>query len=270
VGIPLLLVDAFTDRAFAGNPAAVCLLPQWRDDRWLQSLASEMKQSETAYLVRNADGFDLRWFTPAVEVELCGHATLASAHALWEEGLANRDAAINFSTRSGILKAARRDGQIELDFPIKSEEQVEPPPGLLPALGVTAKYVGKNKFDYLVEVESESVLRKVTPDFRQLGSVPVRGTIVTSRSSDPRFDFVSRFFGPASGVDEDPVTGSAHCCLADFWRKRLGKSEFLAFQASPRGGVIRVKIAGDRVLLGGHAVTITKGELTSAAFDRSG
>jgi PhzF family phenazine biosynthesis protein len=269
VGVPLLLVDAFTDRAFAGNPAAVCLLPRWPNDAWLQSLAAEMKHSETAYLVRNSDGFDLRWFTPAVEVDLCGHATLASAHALWEEGLVKHEAAINFSTRSGILKAARRDGQIELDFPLKPEERVEPPGELLPALGVEAKYVGKNRFDYLVEVESEAVLRQITPDYRRLGSVPVRGTIVTSRSSDPRFDFVSRFFAPASGVDEDPVTGSAHCCLADFWRKRLGKSEFLAYQASPRGGVIRVRIAGDRVFLGGKAVTVAKGELTSSAIGDS-
>jgi PhzF family phenazine biosynthesis protein len=269
VGVPLLLVDAFTDRAFAGNPAAVCLLAKWPNNVWLQSLAAEMKQSETAYLVRNSDGFDLRWFTPAVEVDLCGHATLASAHALWEEGLVKRETVINFSTRSGILKAAQNDGLIELDFPLKPEEPVEPPANLLPALGVESKYVGKNRFDYLVEVESEAVLRQMTPDFRRLGGVPVRGTIVTSRSSDPRFDFVSRFFAPASGIDEDPVTGSAHCCLADFWRKRLGKIEFLAYQASPRGGVIRVRIAGNRVLLGGAAVTVTKGELTMGAVENT-
>jgi PhzF family phenazine biosynthesis protein len=267
VGIPLLLVDAFTDRPFSGNPAAICLLPEWRDDRWLQSLAAEMKQSETAYLVRNADGFDLRWFTPAVEVDLCGHATLAAAHALWEQGVVSANAPLRFKTRSGTLTAARRDGQIELDFPLNPEESVEPPPELLPALGVAAKYVGKSRFDYLVEVDSEAVVRQIAPDFKRLASAPVRGTIVTSRSSDPRFDFVSRFFAPAAGIDEDPVTGSAHCCLAAFWRKRLGKSEFLAYQASPRGGVVRVRVANDRAILGGQAVTVTKGELTSHAVE---
>ncbi len=267
MGVPLLLVDAFTDRAFSGNPAAVCLLPQWREDRWLQSFATEMKQSETAYLVRNADGFDLRWFTPAIEVDLCGHATLAAAHALWELGVAPASGPIRFATRSGTLTAARQDGRIELDFPLNAEERVEPPPELLPALGVTAQYVGKSRFDYLVEVESEAVLRKMAPDFRRLASAPVRGTIVTSRSSDPRFDFVSRFFAPAAGIDEDPVTGSAHCCLADFWRKRLGKTEFLAYQASARGGVVHVSVKNDRVILGGQAVTVTKGELTSRAVE---
>jgi PhzF family phenazine biosynthesis protein len=201
----------------------------------------------------------------AVEVDLCGHATLAAAHVLWEEGLVNSQVPIAFSTRSGILRAARQDGQIELDFPLTAAEPAEPPPDLLTALGVTAKSVGKNRFDFLVEVESEAVLRQIAPDFRRLARVPVRGTIVTSRSSDPRFDFVSRFFAPAAGVDEDPVTGSAHCCLADFWRKRLGKSEMLAYQASLRGGVVRVRVANDRVFLGGQAVTVTKGELTSLA-----
>ncbi len=267
MGVPLLLVDAFTDRPFAGNPAAVCLLPEWRDERWLQSVAAEMKHSETAYLVRNADGFDLRWFTPAIEVDLCGHATLAAAHALWEQGMAPANAPIRFKTRSGVLSAARKDGRIELDFPLNPEEPVDPPAELLPALGVSATYVGKSRFDFLVEVESETVLRKISPDFKRLASAPVRGTIVTSRSSDPRFDFVSRFFAPAAGIDEDPVTGSAHCCLAAFWQKRLGKKEFVAYQASPRGGVVYVRVAGDRAILGGQAVTVTKGELTSHAVE---
>ncbi len=267
MGVPLLLVDAFTDRPFSGNPAAVCLLPSWRDDRWLQSLAAEMKQSETAYLVRKGDGFDLRWFTPGIEVDLCGHATLASAHVLWEEGLAPASDPIRFSTRSGTLTASRQDGRIALDFPLNTEERVEPPADFLPSLGVTALYVGRSRFDYLVEVESEALLRKMTPDFRRLASAPVRGTIVTSRSSDPRFDFVSRFFAPAAGIDEDPVTGSAHCCLADFWRKRLDKTDFVAYQASPRGGVVRVSVKNDRVILGGQAVTVTKGELTSRAVE---
>jgi PhzF family phenazine biosynthesis protein len=258
--ISLFHVDAFADRPFAGNPAAVCLLPSWKEDAWLQSVALEMNLSETAFLVKQPDHFDLRWFTPKVEVDLCGHATLASAHILWQQGKATGDE-ICFSTKSGILKANRREDEIELDFPLKPEEPAQAPPGLLEALGVSANYVGKNRFDYLVEVESESTLRGITPDFARLAKVPVRGILVTTKSADPRFDFVSRFFAPTAGVDEDPVTGSAHCCLGDFWRKRLGKTEFVAFQASARGGVVKVRVSKDRALLGGNAVTVAKGEL---------
>jgi PhzF family phenazine biosynthesis protein len=256
----LFHVDAFTDRPFAGNPAAVCFLSSWKEDRWLQAVAREMNLSETAFLVKQPDHFDLRWFTPTVEVDLCGHATLASAHILWQQGQTAGDE-IRFSTKSGILKAIRHGDDIELDFPLKPEEAVQAPPGLLEALGVSATYVGKNPFDYLVEVESEAALRGIAPDFKRLATAPVRGIIVTSTSADPRFDFVSRFFAPASGVDEDPVTGSAHCCLADFWRKRLGKTQFVAFQASARGGVVKVRVVKDRVLLGGRAVTVARGEL---------
>jgi PhzF family phenazine biosynthesis protein len=263
VGIPFSLIDAFTNRPFSGNPAVVCLLSSWPDDRWLQAVAAEMNQSETAFLVPNAEQYDLRWFTPRVEVDLCGHATLASAHMLWELGRAKVDDELSFSTRSGILKAAHRGDAIELDFPLKAEQPAEPPPDLLPALGVSAKYVGKNQFDYLIEVESENVLRQMKPDFRRLATVPVRGTIVTSRSSNEVYDFVSRFFAPAAGIDEDPVTGSAHCCLGDYWRKQLGKSEFLAHQASARGGVLRVRVVNDRAFLGGEAVTVSRGELVA-------
>jgi PhzF family phenazine biosynthesis protein len=197
-------------------------------------------------------------------VDLCGHATLASAHVLWQEGKAPGNE-IRFSTRSGVLKATRRGADIELDFPHKPEEPAEAPPRLLSALDVSATYVGKNQFDYLVEVDSEATLRRMTPDFKSLATIPVRGIIVTSRSANPHFDFVSRFFAPASGVDEDPVTGSAHCCLGDFWRKRLGKSEFVAFQASERGGVVKVRVTKDRAFLGGQAVTVAKGELLMGA-----
>jgi len=258
--IPLFHVDAFTERPFAGNPAAVCLLPVWKGDGWLQAVAREMILSETAFLVKQPDHFDLRWFTPTVEVDLCGHATLASAHVLWQQRQATGDE-IRFSTRSGILKAIRHGNDIELDFPLKPEEEAAAPPGLLEALGVSAKYVGKNQFDYLVEVESEAILRGMAPDFKRLATVPVRGIIVTSRSTDPKFDFVSRFFAPAAGIDEDPVTGSAHCCLGDFWRKRLGKTEFVAFQASARGGVVKVRVTKDRAFLRGMAVTVAGGEL---------
>src|SRR5262245_54694813 len=252
--IPLFHVDAFTDHPFAGNPAAVCLLPAWKEDRWLQSVAREMNLSETAFLVTQPDHFDLRWFTPAVEVDLCGHATLASAHILWQQGESISDE-IRFSTRSGILKAIHHRDDIELDFPLTPEEAAEAPPGLLEALGISAKYVGKNPFDYLVEVDAEATLRGMAPDFKRLATVPVRGIIVTSRSTDPKFDFVSRFFAPGAGIDEDPVTGSAHCCLGDFWRKRLGKSEFVALQASARGGVVKVRVTKDRAILGGKAIT---------------
>jgi PhzF family phenazine biosynthesis protein len=255
------VVDAFTDRPFAGNPAAVMPLPAWRDDGWLQDVAREMNLSETAFLVKEGDGYRLRWFTPAIEVELCGHATLASAHVLWNEGYAPPGEGLRFYTHSGLLKAAASASRIELDFPVKPATGAPPPADLLEALGVSASYVGRNQFDYLVEVESESDVRRLVPDFARLSRVEARGVIVTSRSSDPQFDFVSRFFAPAAGVNEDPVTGSAHCCLGPFWQERLGKSEFTAFQASARGGVIHVRVAGDRTFLVGQAVTVLRGEL---------
>lgn len=261
MGISFYLIDAFADRPLAGNPAVVCPLAGWREERWLQEVAAEMNQSETAFVVKNGAGFDLRWFTPKVEVALCGHATLAAAHALWQQGLADPVREIQFSTKSGILKAARRGDEIELDFPLAPGQPAEPPADLLPALGVTAKYVGRNKFDYLVEVESEAMLRQMSPDFTRLKNVAVRGTIVTSRSSDPRFDFVSRFFAPAVGINEDPATGSAHCCLGDFWQKRLGKNDLRAYQASARGGTIRVRVEGERAFLGGRAFIVARGEL---------
>lgn len=260
MNVPIFHVDAFTDRPFAGNPAAICILPAWRDDRWLHAIAAEMNLSETAFLVKNGDVFDLRWMTPCVEVDLCGHATLASAHILWQEGLHGGDE-IRFSTKSGILRALRRGDDIELDFPLKPEVPAEAPNGLLEALGTSAAYVGKNQFDYLVEVASEAILRGLTPDFKRLAALPVRGVIVTATSSDPKFDFVSRFFAPGAGIDEDPVTGSAHCCLGDYWRKRLHKSEFVAYQASARGGILKVRVNNERAFLGGTAVTVARGQL---------
>lgn len=260
--LPFYLVDAFTDRPFAGNPAVVCVLPKWPDNQWLQFVAREMNQSETAFVVENGDGFDLRWFTPKVEVDLCGHATLATAFALWHAaGMATAGQPIRFSTRSGILSATPRGGEIELDFPVKPEAPATAPPGLAEALGIEPVYVGRNQFDYLVEAASADVLRRMTPDFGKLRAVECRGTIVTAVSDDPRYDFLSRFFAPAAGIDEDPVTGSAHCCLADFWGRRLGKTSLVGYQASDRGGTVRVTLAGDRVLLGGQAVLVGRGEL---------
>jgi predicted PhzF superfamily epimerase YddE/YHI9 len=261
MSIPLLQIDAFADRPFAGNPAAVCLLPGPRDADWMQQVAAEMNLSETAFLVPGADGHGLRWFTPAVEVDLCGHATLASAHALWETGRLRPDEPARFHTRSGLLTARRLGDEIELDFPATPAEASTVPEGLLRALGATARYVGRNRFDYLVEVESEAAVRGLRPDFAALGRLPVRGVIVTARAATAGFDFVSRFFAPASGVLEDPVTGSAHCCLGPFWRDRLGKDELRGYQASRRGGVVGVRVAGERVYLRGRAVTVLRGEL---------
>lgn len=261
MGLRIVQVDAFTDKPFAGNPAAVCVLPEPADERWMQDVAREMNLSETAFLHRQGDGFNLRWFTPAVEVDLCGHATLASAHVLWEDGHLKPGEPARFYTRSGLLTAARKGNWIEMDFPAKPEEPATPPPNLIEALGVTPKYVGKNQFDYLVEVESEEIVRRMKPNFTLLETIPLRGVIVTSLATSQGYDFVSRFFAPAAGVNEDPVTGSAHCCLGPFWNKRLNKNEFVAYQASARGGVVRVRVSGDRVYLGGQAVTVLRGEL---------
>jgi PhzF family phenazine biosynthesis protein len=261
MGLRIVQVDAFTDKPFAGNPAAVCVLPEPADERWMQDVAREMNLSETAFLHRQGDGFNLRWFTPAVEVDLCGHATLASAHVLWEDGHLKPGEPARFYTRSGLLTAARKGNWIEMDFPAKPEEPATPPPNLIEALGVTPKYVGKNQFDYLVEVESEEIVRRMKPNFTLLETIPLRGVIVTSLATSQGYDFVSRFFAPAAGVNEDPVTGSAHCCLGPFWNKRLNKNEFVAYQASARGGAVRVRVSGDRVYLGGQAVTVLRGEL---------
>jgi predicted PhzF superfamily epimerase YddE/YHI9 len=257
----IVQVDAFTNTPFAGNPAAVCVLTEPRDDRWLQNVAGEMNLSETAFLLPQQDGYNLRWFTPAVEVKLCGHATLASAHVLWETGQLAPTREARFQTLSGLLTANRRDSWIEMNFPATVEHEAAPPPGLLAALNVEATYVGKNQFDYLVEVSSEEIVRSMLPDLALLSTIAARGVMVTSRASSNGYDFVSRFFAPQVGVPEDPVTGSAHCCLAPYWASRLGKEEMQAFQASARGGVVRVRVAGDRVYLSGQAVTVMQGEL---------
>lgn len=254
-------VDAFTDKPFAGNPAAVCVLPTPRDEAWMANVAREMNLSETAFLVKQNDGYNLRWLTPEVEVALCGHATLASAHVLWEERHLKAGEQARFHTKSGLLTADRKGEWIELDFPATLESPADPPKGLSATLRATLKYVGRNKFDYLVELDSEETVRKLAPDFSALRKLDARGVIVTARATTAGFDFVSRFFAPGSGVDEDPVTGSAHCCLGPYWAKKLAKTEFVAYQASARGGVVRVRLDGDRVRLGGQAVTVLRAEL---------
>jgi len=264
MAIPIVTVDAFTNQLFAGNPAAVCMLPEPRPDEWLRHLAREMNLSATAFLVRRDDEFDLRWLTPTVEIDLCGHATLASAHVLWEEGHLPRGAQARFHTRSGLLTAERHGEWIELDFPVQRGVPAEPLPSLLSGLGITAaRAITKNRLDYLVEVESEAELRAVKPNHTLLRQIPVRGVIVTARSDSPSFDFMSRFFAPASGIDEDPVTGSAHTALGPYWGAKLGKSEMTAYQASARGGIVRLRLAGDRIVLGGQAVTVTRATLVA-------
>lgn len=259
--LKFIQVDAFTSKPFSGNPAAVCILPEPRDDRWMKGVAREMNLSETAFLLKQRDGYNLRWFTPAVEVDLCGHATLASAHVLWEEGHLKHEAQARFYTRSGLLTAERKGEWIEMDFPAEPEELAAPPSELTRALGVTPKYVGKNRFDYLVEIDSEEMVRSLRPDFLLLRAINVRGVIVTSVASSEGYDFVSRFFAPSTGIDEDPVTGSAHCCLGPYWKKRLNKNQFVGYQASARGGIVRVRVGNKRVYLGGQAVTVLHGEI---------
>ncbi len=261
MSLPLFQVDAFTSRPFAGNPAAVCLLDEPVDAAWMQLVAREMNLAETAFLERQTDGYNLRWFTPAVEVDLCGHATLASAHVLWEEGYLPPQEQARFHTKSGLLTADRRGDWIEMNFPAKPEESVGSLPGLQEALGIPPLYVGMSEFDCLVEVESEATVRALQPDIARVATIPARGIIVTARASTPGYDFVSRFFAPRVGVPEDPVTGSAHCVLAPFWARRLGREELTGYQVSPRGGVVRVRLEGERVLIGGQAVTVLRGEL---------
>ncbi len=263
MGQTIYQVDSFTNKPFAGNPAAVCILPQERDERWMQDIAREMNLSETAFLVRARDGYNLRWFTPAAEVALCGHATLASAHILWETGELGQGEQARFHTLSGLLTADRRGDWYEMDFPATSETPVEIPADLIETLGagLQAQNIVANQFDFLVEVASEPIVRTLQPDITRLSKIPVRGVIVTSRSDSRDYDFVSRFFAPAVGVNEDPVTGSAHCFLSPYWSARLGRDELVGYQASLRGGIVKVRLDGDRVHLGGQAVTVMRGEL---------
>jgi PhzF family phenazine biosynthesis protein len=254
-------VDAFADAPFRGNPAGVCLLGGPADETWMRSIAAEMNHSETAFLWPEGDAFRLRWFTPEAEVDLCGHATLATSHVLWEEGLLGQGQVARYQTRSGILSASRAEGYIELDLPATVPEPCDPPPYLAESLGVPVEAILKSRFDFLALLGNEEAVRTLSPDFRALKAMGVRGCIVTARAETEEFDFVSRFFAPGVGIDEDPVTGSAHCALGPFWAGRLGKTSFTAYQASKRGGVLRVRLVGTRVFLAGQAVTILKGEL---------
>ena len=261
MSIRIVQVDAFTAIPFAGNPAAVCVLASAASEQWMQHVAREMNLSETAFLYRSGDTWQLRWFTPTVEIALCGHATLASAHVLWEDRYLPPGTQARFDTMSGRLTADREGAWIAMDFPAVPVTPVEAPPDLLPALGVTAVAVGKNRMDYLVEVGSEAEVLASAPDHSRLRRLRVRGVIVTARASDSQYDFVSRFFAPGSGVDEDPVTGSAHCALAPYWAAKLGRTELVGRQASARGGIVKVRTQGERVILAGQAVVVLRGEL---------
>ena len=254
-------VDAFTDQPFQGNPAGVCILKQPASESWMKLVAREMNLSETAFLYPIPDGFSLRWFTPRVEVDLCGHATLASAHILFETAVLKDDETARFSTRSGWLTAHREGSWIEMNFPSKPATQAPEPEGIAASLGVKPIFVGMSHFDLLVEVASPEEVRAAAPDFEKIKLLPVRGVIVTSRSDLPEFDFISRFFAPAVGVNEDPVTGSAHSVLAPFWAALLGKTSLNAYQASERGGKLRLVVRNDRVLIAGQAVTVMTGEI---------
>jgi PhzF family phenazine biosynthesis protein len=250
-------VDAFATEVFRGNPAAVCLLEGSRSDRWMQSVAAEMNLAETAFIEARAVDFGLRWFTPTLEVELCGHATLASAHILWELGEQSRQ--LGFHTRSGRLSATRGEGGIRLDFPADPITEVAALPGLADALGTQPVAFGRGRSFYLAEVADAAAVRDLVPDIGAVKSL--LGTLIVTAAGDGEFDFVSRFFAPAFGIDEDPVTGAAHCCLAPYWTERLGRGPLVGYQASARGGRVGVEVAGDRVLLSGAAVTVLRGEL---------
>lgn len=258
-------VDAFTSEPFKGNPAGVYLSPSAKPETWMRNIAREMNLSETAFLVPEDDGYSLRWFTPAVEVSLCGHATLASAHILWEQGFIRPDEEARFHTRSGLLTARLiDDGWIALDFPAKVVEPVPVPDGLFEGLQITsARYVGFNKKVYLIEVDSEDQVRNLVPDHSQLRKINIRGVIVTARAQMPGFDFVSRYFAPGAGIDEDPVTGSTHTTLTPYWSAQLGKKELSAYQASARGGALQVIDRGERVEIRGQAVTVFVAELST-------
>lgn len=258
----IVQVDAFTDTPFAGNPAAVCILDGAASEEWMQNVALEMNLAETAFLFPENGAYRLRWFTPIAEVALCGHATLASAHVLWQNGHLAEGEQARFQTLSGLLTADREGEWIKLDFPAKLSTPCEPPAGLFESLGITeAAYMGRNEFDFILELESEDTVRALKPDISGIARVDARGVIVTSRSNHGEYDFVSRFFAPAVGVPEDPVTGSAHCALAPYWAEKFGRNELVGYQASSRGGVVRVAVHGGRVWLYGQAVTMLTGEL---------
>lgn len=259
----LYQVDSFTSEIFSGNPAAVCLLDRPVTDDWMQKMAAEMNLSETAFVEDRGEVFGLRWFTPKVEVDLCGHATLATAHVLYSTGRLKDSDEARFDTRSGRLTCACEGEWIRMDFPADYTEPQNAIPELNEAIGIHPIATVRGREDYLVEIDRAESLSNLTPDMRELARLTTRGVIVTAKSPEPHLDFVSRFFAPAAGIDEDPVTGSAHCTLATYWARRLKKTEFEAYQASARGGRLRVRLEGERVYIMGQAVTVFAGEVAT-------
>ena len=258
-------VDAFTDGPNSGNPAAVCILEKEVSDRTKQEIASRVNLSETAFLLKRKGVFELRWFTPKMEVDLCGHATLASAHILFTLGIIPEVEDAVFSTKSGILTARRKSDLIEMDFPSEGPWEVEAPEDLLMAISSAPLYVGRNRFDYIALYESEETIRRAVAELGHVGKLDSRGLIITSVSSSERYDFVSRFFAPNAGIDEDPVTGSAHCCLCPFWSRRLGKRELTGYQASERGGLVYTRLLEKRVYLSGKVFVTGSFEIAPAS-----
>ncbi len=264
-------VDAFTSIPYAGNPAVVCPLDGPADPEWMQRVAAEMNVSETAFFYPLTDGaltdgpdsgaFHLRWFTPTVEVDLCGHATLASAHVLRQEGIVPGGAIARFQTASGLLTVEITDDLLHMDFPAERAETVATPEALITGLGIKPIWVGRNRLDFVAELESAAVVRNLTPDLRALTELPGRGVIVTARGDEPGIDYVCRVFGPKAGIPEDPATGSAQCALGPYWADKLGKTELNAYQSSQRGGHLHVRPLGDRVIISGQAVTTSSGQL---------
>jgi len=262
----ITIVDAFAERAFTGNPAAVCVLSEAVSDGWMRKVAAEINLSETCFVRREGDCFSLRWFTPTIEVDLCGHATLAAAHVLWEENILATELAAEFDTRSGRLSVVRRDARIEMDFPAQASRATDSPTGVRKALGTEARNVERNERDMVIEVADEHIVRSLQPDLPWVAALPTLGLIVTCRAKELPYDFVSRYFAPRAGIDEDPVCGSAHCCLGPYWSKRLGKNQMRGYQASARGGVVHVTVEEQRVKLAGSAVTILRSELAAEAL----
>jgi len=257
----LYQVDAFTDEPFKGNPAGVCLLQAPESDGWMQALAAEMNLSETAYLLPVEDGWQLRWFTPKTEVDLCGHATLASAKVLFESQPELQDRAISFQTRSGMLQARWINGRIELDFPAMAYQPITVPHIVVEVLGFTPIGAVRSGNYYLFEAMDAQLVREAKPNIGELEKLPYPEVMITAQTPDEGYDFISRFFAPQLGVDEDPVTGSAHCLLTPYWAEKLGKKDLSAFQASERGGDLYLRLVGDRVRIAGDARIIFKAEL---------
>lgn len=258
--IKIYQVDSFTNEIFKGNPAGVCIINKMPSEEWMLYVAAEMNLSETAFVVKQEDHFDLKWFTPTIEIDLCGHATLAAAHILWSEGYFEAHKEIYFHTKSGVLKVMKKGDWLQMDFPKLEYHLSEAPKELIEGLNVVPLFVGKSKDNYLIEIDSEEIIKNLKPDFGKLALLDMHAVIVTSKASVP-YDFVSRFFAPGIGINEDPVTGSAHCTLANYWRDVLGKNRFMAFQYSARGGELQLEINGERVMIMGQAVTVLRGEL---------